>query len=85
MAPRGTTGFANERLQSRDWQRAAFVAGAANTSSAGLCGFGLDVAVIPGWVEQEAFFHENTEVIDLFAPVREDFLAGEIPACRAQR
>jgi len=36
--------------------------------------------VIPGGVEHEAFFPEDTEVIDFFAPVREDFLTGEIPA-----
>jgi len=44
-----------------------------------------DVAVIPGGVEHEAFFPEDTEVIDFFAPVRKDFLTGEIPACMAQR
>ena len=44
-----------------------------------------DVAVIPGGVEHEAFFPEDTEVIDFFAPVREDFLTGEIPAYMAQR
>ena len=44
-----------------------------------------DIAVIPGGVEHEAFFPEDTEVIDFFAPVREDFLAGEIPAYMAQR
>ena len=35
-----------------------------------------DVAVIPGNVEHEGFFAEDTEVIDVFAPPREDFLAG---------
>ncbi len=44
-----------------------------------------DLAVIPGGVEHEAFFPEDTEVIDFFAPVREDFLTGEIPAYLAQR
>jgi quercetin dioxygenase-like cupin family protein len=43
-----------------------------------------DIAVIPGGVEHEAFFPEDTEVIDFFAPVREDFLAGEVPAYMAQ-
>jgi len=38
-----------------------------------------DVAVIPGGAEHEAFFPEDTEVIDFFAPVREDFLTGEVP------
>jgi quercetin dioxygenase-like cupin family protein len=44
-----------------------------------ICGPG-DVAVIPGGVEHEAWFHEDTEVIDVFAPPREDFLAGGPPA-----
>ena len=44
-----------------------------------------DVAVIPGGVEHEALFQEDTEVIDFFALVREDFLTGEVPAYFAQR
>jgi quercetin dioxygenase-like cupin family protein len=44
-----------------------------------------DVAVITGGVEHEAFFPEDTEVIDFFAPVREDFLTGEVPPYMAQR
>jgi quercetin dioxygenase-like cupin family protein len=44
-----------------------------------------DIAVIPGGVEHEAFFPEDTEVIDFFAPVREDFLTGEVPPYLAQR
>jgi quercetin dioxygenase-like cupin family protein len=44
-----------------------------------------DVAVIPGGVEHEAFFPEDTEVIDFFAPVREDFLSGGVPSYMAQR
>ena len=43
------------------------------------CGPG-DVGVIPGGVEHEAWFPEDTEVIDVFAPRREEFLTGEIPA-----
>jgi quercetin dioxygenase-like cupin family protein len=43
------------------------------------------IVVIPGGVEHEAFFPEDTEVIDFFAPVREDFLTGEIPPYLAQR
>ena len=43
------------------------------------CGPG-DVVVIPGGVEHEAFFPEDTEVIDVFSPPREDFLAGRLPA-----
>jgi quercetin dioxygenase-like cupin family protein len=39
-----------------------------------------DVAVIPGGIEHEAFFPEETEIVDFFAPVREDFLAGGPPA-----
>ena len=46
---------------------------------------GGDVAVIPSGVEHEAFFPEDTEVIDFFAPVREDFLTGEVPSYMAQR
>jgi quercetin dioxygenase-like cupin family protein len=41
---------------------------------------GGDVAVIPGNVEHEGFFPEDTEVVDVFAPPREDFLAGGTPA-----
>ena len=44
-----------------------------------------DVAVVPGGVEHEALFPEDTEVIDFFAPVREDFLTGKVPSYRAQR
>ncbi len=43
------------------------------------CGPG-DVMVIPGGVEHEAWFTEDTEVIDVFAPPREDFLADGTPA-----
>jgi quercetin dioxygenase-like cupin family protein len=43
------------------------------------CGPG-DVVVIPGGVEHEAFFPEDTEVIDVFSPPREDFLSGKAPA-----
>jgi quercetin dioxygenase-like cupin family protein len=42
------------------------------------CGPG-DVGVIPGGVEHEATFPEDCEVIDVFAPPREDFLTGELP------
>jgi quercetin dioxygenase-like cupin family protein len=42
------------------------------------CGPG-DVVVIPGGVEHEAYFPEDTEVIDVFAPPREDFLTGGVP------
>ena len=41
--------------------------------------------MIPGRVEHEAFFPEDTEVIDFLAPVREELLTGEIPAYMAQR
>jgi len=43
-----------------------------------------DIAVIPGGVEHEAFFPEETEILDFFAPVREDFLAGGPPAYMKQ-
>lgn len=39
-----------------------------------------DVAVIPAGVEHEGYFPEDTDVIDFFAPAREDFLSGEAPA-----
>jgi quercetin dioxygenase-like cupin family protein len=39
-----------------------------------------DVAVIPGGVEHEGFFPEDTEVVDVFAPPREDFVAGGTPS-----
>jgi quercetin dioxygenase-like cupin family protein len=39
-----------------------------------------DVAVVAGGVEHEGYFPEDTEVIDFFAPVREDFLTGALPA-----
>jgi quercetin dioxygenase-like cupin family protein len=39
-----------------------------------------DIVVIPGGVEHEAYFPEDTEVIDIFAPPREDFLTGSVPA-----
>jgi quercetin dioxygenase-like cupin family protein len=38
-----------------------------------------DIAVIPGGVEHEAWFPEDTQVIDVFAPPREDFLDGITP------
>ncbi len=44
-----------------------------------VCGPG-EVCVIPGGVEHEAWWLEDTEVIDVFAPPREDFLAGGPPA-----
>jgi quercetin dioxygenase-like cupin family protein len=43
-----------------------------------------DVAVIPGEVEHEGYFPEDSEVIDFFAPVREDFLTGAPPSYMAQ-
>ena len=43
-----------------------------------LCGPG-DIAVIPGGIEHEAWFREDTEVIDVFSPPREDFLSGGLP------
>jgi hypothetical protein len=41
-----------------------------------ICGQG-DVVVIPGGTEHEAWFREDTEVIDFFAPPREDFLLAK--------
>ena len=43
-----------------------------------MCGPG-DIVVIPGGVEHEGWFHEDTEVIDIFSPPRADFLAGGKP------
>ena len=40
------------------------------------CGPG-DVGVIPAGVEHEAWFPEDTEVIDIFSPPREDFYTGQ--------
>jgi quercetin dioxygenase-like cupin family protein len=40
-----------------------------------VCGPG-DLGVIPGGVEHEAWFPEDTEVVDVFAPPREDFAPG---------
>jgi quercetin dioxygenase-like cupin family protein len=42
-----------------------------------------DVAVIPGNVEHEGFFPEDTEVVDVFSPPREDFLTGQPPSYMA--
>lgn len=39
-----------------------------------------DVAVIPGNTEHEGFFPEDTDVIDIFAPPREDFLTSDVPS-----
>jgi quercetin dioxygenase-like cupin family protein len=39
-----------------------------------------DIGVVPGGVEHEAWFPEDTEVVDVFSPPREDFLTGEVPA-----
>jgi quercetin dioxygenase-like cupin family protein len=39
-----------------------------------------DVAVIPSNAEHEGFFPVDTEVVDVFAPPREDFLAGGTPS-----
>jgi unsaturated pyranuronate lyase len=43
-----------------------------------VCGPG-DVVVIPGGTEHEGWFREDSEVIDFFAPPREDFLLGGKP------
>lgn len=47
-----------------------------------VCGPG-DIGVIPGGIEHEAWFPEDTEVVDVFAPPREDFLTGAPPAYMA--
>jgi quercetin dioxygenase-like cupin family protein len=40
---------------------------------------GGDVVVIPGGIEHEAWFREDTKVIDFFAPPRAEFLLGGKP------
>src|SRR5215470_5856466 len=55
--------------------RAAWSYGSAANSE-----FAGDVVVIPGGTEHEAWFREDTEVIDFFAPPRDDFLLGGKPA-----
>ena len=37
------------------------------------------VAVIPGNTEHEGSFPEDTEVVDIFVPPREDFLSCGVP------
>jgi len=44
-----------------------------------------DVAVIRGGVEHEVYFPEDSQLIDFFAPVREDFLTGAPPPYMLQR
>jgi quercetin dioxygenase-like cupin family protein len=44
-----------------------------------VCGQG-DVVIIPSGVEHEAWFREDSEVIDFFAPPRDDFLRGGKPS-----
>ena len=39
-----------------------------------------DVAVIPGGVNHEAWFTQDSQVMDVFCPLREDFLKGGTPA-----
>lgn len=38
-----------------------------------------DIALIPSNTEHEAIWQEDIEVIDIFAPPREDFLSGGVP------
>lgn len=38
-----------------------------------------EVCVIPGGVEHEVWFVEDTLVVDVFAPPREDFISGGPP------
>jgi quercetin dioxygenase-like cupin family protein len=40
---------------------------------------GGDVVVIPGGIEHEAWFREDTQMIDFFAPPRAEFLLGGKP------
>jgi len=43
-----------------------------------------EVALIPGGVEHEGWIMEDSEVVDVFAPPRADFLAGGAPAYMAE-
>jgi len=56
-----------------------FASGAMRSMTAG------DVAVIPGNVEHEGVFRKDTEVVDFFAPPREDFLARVLRLISARR
>lgn len=47
------------------------------------CGPG-DVGLVPSGVEHEAWFPEDTEVVDVFSPPREDFLSGVTPGYMRQ-
>jgi putative intracellular protease/amidase len=49
----------------------------ASAASSGFCPG--DIVVIPGGVEHEAWFREDTEVIDFFAPPRDDYSAANRP------
>ena len=42
------------------------------------------VATIPG-MEHEGWCHEDTEIIDVFAPLRDDFLAGGGPTWLSEK
>ena len=42
------------------------------------------LGVIPGGVEHEGWFPEDTELIDVFAPPRQDFLTSTPPAYMRQ-
>jgi quercetin dioxygenase-like cupin family protein len=44
-----------------------------------------EVAVIPGGVEHEGSCQEDTEVVDMFVPPREDFLSGGAPAYMVEK
>jgi hypothetical protein len=48
-----------------------------------VCGPG-DVVVIPAGSEHEGWFREDSEMIDFFAPPRNDFLLGGKPACMSE-
>lgn len=39
-----------------------------------------DLSVIPSSVEHEAYFPQDTEVVDMFAPSRETFIGAGTPA-----
>src|SRR5256886_16880243 len=57
----------------------------ARWSSASAANSGSAARATSWFTEHEAWFHEDTEVIDFFAPPRDDFLLGGKPALHQPR
>jgi len=49
-----------------------------------VCGPG-DFLLIPSGIEHEGVVLEDTEVVDIFSPPREDFLAGQMPSYMSRK